>query len=185
MICCCSFLFRSSPCKYILLVIYVLAHSTVVCSAAVRYQPKLVGEYWYLGSRNFMIPTPFIGFYSRGQLCCHCGDAVSVRQICSLWFHRMLDLRFRVISSSFDHGNSGHFLPNHTYSVRLAGSAPILCVYSDWCPNDNWRRNPQKRVRRIGLCIGCHVTIQRHCIPLPVFTRPNWFDRWLKINVFI
>ncbi|XP_033166518.1 protein lifeguard 1 [Drosophila mauritiana] len=42
LMCCCSFLFRSSPCKYILLVIYVLAHACVVCSAGVRYQPKLV-----------------------------------------------------------------------------------------------------------------------------------------------
>ncbi|EDV57392.2 protein lifeguard 3 [Drosophila erecta] len=41
LMCCCSFLFRT-PCKYILLVIYVLAHAAVVCCAAVKYHPRLI-----------------------------------------------------------------------------------------------------------------------------------------------
>ncbi|KAH8325643.1 hypothetical protein KR067_003050, partial [Drosophila pandora] len=40
--CCCRNCFTSSPCKWILFVLYVLAHSIVVAIMAARYAPRII-----------------------------------------------------------------------------------------------------------------------------------------------
>ncbi|KAH8249204.1 hypothetical protein KR032_007198, partial [Drosophila birchii] len=42
LVCYCQQLFRKSPIKYILLAVYVLAHSVLVCIVVSRYYPKVI-----------------------------------------------------------------------------------------------------------------------------------------------
>ncbi|XP_017009732.2 protein lifeguard 3 isoform X3 [Drosophila takahashii] len=78
MMCFCISLFRKSPWKYILLVIYVIAHAALVSCSAVRYHPKLV----FIAVAVCAAIVVLLGLFARFAPCDFTGCWVFVFLLC-------------------------------------------------------------------------------------------------------
>ncbi|XP_017130080.1 protein lifeguard 3 isoform X2 [Drosophila elegans] len=78
MMCFCINLFRKSPSKYILLVIYVIAHAALVACFAVRYHPKLV----FIAVAVCSVIVILLGLFARFAPCDFTGCCVFVFVLC-------------------------------------------------------------------------------------------------------